>query len=65
MQTYIVYLSFFDMVFAFSHWTVFSVSHSTTNIWFLGNNKWTTERDHIDLQSFKDIVRSITKLLKP
>lgn len=30
-----------------------------------GNNKWTTERDHIDLQSFKDIVRSITKLLKP
>ena len=35
MQTYIVYLSFFDMVFAFSYWTVFSVSHSTTNIWFL------------------------------
>lgn len=35
------------------------------NIMTFGNNKWTTERDHIDLQSFKDIVRSITKLLKP
>lgn len=35
------------------------------NIMTFGNNKWTTEQEHIDLQSLKDIVRSITKLLKP